>query len=60
MIDTHRNLLEHQDAVAPDPHDPLHEILEDLGEIPDMEELIGELETWKGHLNYPKTISSDM
>ena len=34
-------LLEHQDAIAPDHNDPLHELLEDLGEAPSVEALIG-------------------
>ena len=41
VMDTHRNLLEHQDAVAPDPTDPLHDILDDLGDVPDVEALLG-------------------
>ena len=36
-----QSLLEHQDAVAPDHTDPLHELLDDLGEVPDAEALIG-------------------
>lgn len=34
-------LLEHQDWVAPDHGDPLHELLEDLGELPTVPDLIG-------------------
>ena len=34
-------MLEHQDAIAPDHNDPLHELLEDLGEAPSVEALIG-------------------
>lgn len=34
-------LLEHQDWVAPDPRDPLHELLEDLGELPTVPDLVG-------------------
>lgn len=34
-------LLEHQDHVAPDPCDPLHELLEDLGELPAVPDLVG-------------------
>ncbi len=36
-------LLEHQDAIAPDHNDPLHELLEDLGEAPTVETLLGKL-----------------
>ncbi|KAM3625760.1 uncharacterized protein V6R79_017223 [Siganus canaliculatus] len=42
MINTHTLLLDHQDAIAPDHNDPVHELLEDLGEVPTVESLIGE------------------
>ncbi|XP_042832302.1 ras GTPase-activating-like protein IQGAP3 isoform X1 [Panthera tigris] len=42
LVNTHRLLLEHQDSVAPDHCDPLHELLEDLGELPPIPDLIGE------------------
>ncbi|XP_069334673.1 ras GTPase-activating-like protein IQGAP3 [Eulemur rufifrons] len=42
LVNTHRLLLEHQDCIAPDHHDPLHELLEDLGELPTIPDLIGE------------------
>ncbi|XP_042781503.1 ras GTPase-activating-like protein IQGAP3 isoform X2 [Panthera leo] len=42
LVNTHRLLLEHQDSVAPDHCDPLHELLEDLGELPTIPDLIGE------------------
>ncbi|XP_028332645.1 ras GTPase-activating-like protein IQGAP1 isoform X1 [Gouania willdenowi] len=42
MINTHTLLLDHQDAIAPDHNDPIHELLEDLGEVPTVEALIGE------------------
>lgn len=35
-------LLDHQDAIAPEHNDPIHELLEDLGEVPTIESLIGE------------------
>ena len=41
IIDTHKLLLEHQDAIAPDPNDMLHELLEDLGDVPGVESLMG-------------------
>uniref|UniRef100_A0A8C4MMZ8 IQ motif containing GTPase activating protein 3 n=1 Tax=Equus asinus asinus TaxID=83772 RepID=A0A8C4MMZ8_EQUAS len=41
LINTHRLLLEHQDWIAPDHRDPLHELLEDLGELPTVPDLIG-------------------
>lgn len=34
-------LLDHQDAIAPEHNDALHELLEDLGEVPTVESLIG-------------------
>lgn len=34
-------LLEHLDAISPDSNDLLHELLQDLGEVPDREELLG-------------------
>ena len=41
IIDTHKLLVEHQDALAPDTNDVLHELLEDLNEVPSVEELLG-------------------
>ncbi|XP_059176256.1 ras GTPase-activating-like protein IQGAP1 [Physella acuta] len=41
IVDTHQLLLEHQDTIAPEPSDPLHELLEDLGEAPTIDELLG-------------------
>uniref|UniRef100_A0A8P0TQ93 IQ motif containing GTPase activating protein 3 n=1 Tax=Canis lupus familiaris TaxID=9615 RepID=A0A8P0TQ93_CANLF len=41
LVNTHRLLLEHQDWIAPDHCDPLHELLEDLGELPTVPDLIG-------------------
>lgn len=34
-------LLDHQDAIAPEHNDPIHELLDDLGEVPTIESLIG-------------------
>ena len=34
-------LVEHVDVIAPDPHDILHELLDDLGEVQDVDFLIG-------------------
>ncbi|XP_045310452.1 ras GTPase-activating-like protein IQGAP3 isoform X3 [Leopardus geoffroyi] len=42
LVNTHRLLLEHEDSVAPDHCDPLHELLEDLGDLPAIPDLIGE------------------
>lgn len=42
ITNTHTLLLDHQDAIAPDHNDPIHELLDDLGEVPTIESLIGE------------------
>ncbi|NWY73393.1 IQGA3 protein, partial [Erithacus rubecula] len=41
LINTHKLLLEHQDSIAPHPNDPLHELLEDLDELPTVQSLVG-------------------
>ncbi|KAM4748418.1 ras GTPase-activating-like protein IQGAP1 [Rhinophrynus dorsalis] len=42
IVNTHTLLLDHQDAIAPEHNDPIHELLDDLGEVPTIESLIGE------------------
>ncbi|CAG5922527.1 unnamed protein product [Menidia menidia] len=42
VINTHSLLLEHLEAISPDRNDLLHELLQDLGDVPDIEELLGE------------------
>uniref|UniRef100_A0A8C4SZ75 IQ motif containing GTPase activating protein 2 n=1 Tax=Erpetoichthys calabaricus TaxID=27687 RepID=A0A8C4SZ75_ERPCA len=42
IINTHSLVLEHQDAISPDHNDVLHEILQGLGDVPDVESLLGE------------------
>ncbi|XP_065813652.1 ras GTPase-activating-like protein IQGAP3 [Labrus bergylta] len=42
LINTHRLLLEQQDVLCPDPSDPLRLLLNDLGAVPTLQELIGE------------------
>ncbi|XP_071435664.1 ras GTPase-activating-like protein IQGAP3 isoform X2 [Pithys albifrons albifrons] len=42
LINTHKLLLEHQDSIAPHHGDPLHELLEDLDEVPTVQSLVGE------------------
>ncbi|XP_068104939.1 ras GTPase-activating-like protein IQGAP2 isoform X2 [Hyperolius riggenbachi] len=42
IINTHSLLVEHQDAISPDHNDVLHELLEDLGTVPDVESFLGE------------------
>ncbi|XP_031561536.1 ras GTPase-activating-like protein IQGAP1 isoform X2 [Actinia tenebrosa] len=41
ICDTHTLLLEHQEQIAPDVNDPLHELLDDLGDAPNVKDLIG-------------------
>ncbi|NXK98970.1 IQGA3 protein, partial [Mesembrinibis cayennensis] len=41
LINTHKLLLEHQDSIAPHHGDPLHELLEDLDELPTVQSLVG-------------------
>ncbi|XP_048583306.1 ras GTPase-activating-like protein IQGAP1 isoform X2 [Nematostella vectensis] len=41
ICDTHTLLLEHREEIAPDPNDPLHELLDDLGDAPNVADLIG-------------------
>ncbi|XP_012683975.2 ras GTPase-activating-like protein IQGAP2 isoform X2 [Clupea harengus] len=42
IINTHSLVLEHKEVISPDQNDPLHEILDDLGDVPDVEALLGE------------------
>ncbi|XP_006889891.1 PREDICTED: ras GTPase-activating-like protein IQGAP2 [Elephantulus edwardii] len=42
IINTHLLLLEHQEAIAPEKTDYLNELLELLGEVPNVESFIGE------------------
>ncbi|KFP88987.1 PREDICTED: ras GTPase-activating-like protein IQGAP1, partial [Acanthisitta chloris] len=50
IINTHTLLLDHQDAIAPEHNDPIHELLDDLGEVPTIESLIGD---GSGNVNDP-------
>ncbi|XP_068034717.1 ras GTPase-activating-like protein IQGAP1 [Anomalospiza imberbis] len=50
IINTHTLLLDHQDAIAPEHNDPIHELLDDLGEVSTIESLIGE---GSGNVNDP-------
>uniref|UniRef100_A0A8C6BK76 IQ motif containing GTPase activating protein 3 n=1 Tax=Monodon monoceros TaxID=40151 RepID=A0A8C6BK76_MONMO len=54
LVNTHRLLLEHQDWIAPDHRDPLHELLEDLGELPTVPDLIGENVAADGNVDLSK------
>ncbi|XP_045371865.1 ras GTPase-activating-like protein IQGAP3 isoform X1 [Camelus bactrianus] len=54
LVNTHRLLLEHQDWIAPDHRDPLHELLEDLGELPTVPDLVGENVAADGNMDLSK------
>ena len=41
ICDTHQVVLEYQDQISPDPLDPLHELLEELGSAPTVASLLG-------------------
>ena len=41
VCSTHQHLVEHKDRIAPDPKDPLHEVLSQLGSPPTVEEFLG-------------------
>uniref|UniRef100_A0A8C7URN1 IQ motif containing GTPase activating protein 2 n=1 Tax=Oncorhynchus mykiss TaxID=8022 RepID=A0A8C7URN1_ONCMY len=45
IINTHSLVLEHLEAISPDHNDLLHELLEDLGDAPDVEALLGTTHT---------------
>lgn len=42
IIDTHAQLLENLEVIAPEQTDPIHELLEDLGEVPSVEDILGD------------------
>ncbi|CAN9513310.1 unnamed protein product [Ophioblennius macclurei] len=42
IINTHSLLQDHLEAISPDKNDLLHELLNDLGDVPDVEALLGE------------------
>lgn len=44
ILETHKLLVEHSDAIAPEPSDPLHELLDDLGDVPGVEDILGEIQ----------------
>uniref|UniRef100_A0A8D3C4J2 Ras GTPase-activating-like protein IQGAP3 n=1 Tax=Scophthalmus maximus TaxID=52904 RepID=A0A8D3C4J2_SCOMX len=41
LLNTHKLLLEHQEVLCPDSSDPLKLLLQDLGAVPPLQELIG-------------------
>uniref|UniRef100_A0A803VSD4 IQ motif containing GTPase activating protein 3 n=1 Tax=Ficedula albicollis TaxID=59894 RepID=A0A803VSD4_FICAL len=60
LINTHKLLLEHQDSIAPHHSDPLHELLEDLDELPTVQSLVGRLNPGTHHLFWQGTGASLM
>ncbi|XP_074836699.1 ras GTPase-activating-like protein IQGAP3 [Carettochelys insculpta] len=58
LINTHKLLLEHQDSIAPDRKDPLHELLEDLDELPTVQALTGESAPNPGELEVSLTLTN--
>ena len=42
-------LVENIEALAPDKEDPLHELLDDLGEVPTVEDILGMLHTFSNN-----------
>uniref|UniRef100_A0A4W5PT77 IQ motif containing GTPase activating protein 2 n=1 Tax=Hucho hucho TaxID=62062 RepID=A0A4W5PT77_9TELE len=57
IINTHSLVLEHLEAISPDHNDLLHELLEDLGDAPDVEALLGEGAVDPNHPNKESTLS---
>uniref|UniRef100_A0A8C2I3D5 IQ motif containing GTPase activating protein 3 n=1 Tax=Cyprinus carpio TaxID=7962 RepID=A0A8C2I3D5_CYPCA len=59
LINTHRVslLLEHQDCLCPDPSDPLQQLLQDLGSVPSVQDLIGEGQLNPSDPNAEQTLS---
>uniref|UniRef100_A0A8C3SP59 IQ motif containing GTPase activating protein 3 n=1 Tax=Chelydra serpentina TaxID=8475 RepID=A0A8C3SP59_CHESE len=58
LINTHKLLLEHQDSISPDHKDPLHELLEDLDELPTVQSLIGTSLAQLGKLEVSLTLTN--
>ncbi|CAB4017386.1 ras GTPase-activating IQGAP1, partial [Paramuricea clavata] len=48
ICDTHKLLLDHRNTIAPDMNDPLQELLDDVGDQPDVKELLGNVEVAEG------------
>ncbi|XP_038071617.1 ras GTPase-activating-like protein IQGAP1 isoform X2 [Patiria miniata] len=58
IIDTHALLLEHIEPLAPEPNDPLHDLLEDLGEVPSPEDILGEVPGEQGDPQFEALLAS--
>uniref|UniRef100_A0A4W5MFE0 IQ motif containing GTPase activating protein 2 n=1 Tax=Hucho hucho TaxID=62062 RepID=A0A4W5MFE0_9TELE len=57
IINTHSLVLEHLEAISPDHNDLLHELLQDLGDMPDVEALLGEGAVDPNNPNKESTLS---
>ncbi|XP_013856323.1 ras GTPase-activating-like protein IQGAP1 [Austrofundulus limnaeus] len=60
LLNMHKLLLEHQDAISSDPSDMLRLILQDLGPVPTLQELLGEswADAGSEHLEVSLTLSN--
>ncbi|XP_028834928.1 ras GTPase-activating-like protein IQGAP3 [Denticeps clupeoides] len=56
LLNTHKLLLEHQDALCTDPSDPLPELLRDLGKVPSIQAIVGEGVVNSGDPNIEQTL----
>uniref|UniRef100_A0A8B9JXT3 IQ motif containing GTPase activating protein 3 n=1 Tax=Astyanax mexicanus TaxID=7994 RepID=A0A8B9JXT3_ASTMX len=57
LINTHKLLLEHQDALCPEQNDPLLLLLRDLGKVPSVQALVGEGVINSGDPNLEQTLA---
>ncbi|CAN8002896.1 unnamed protein product [Ixodes hexagonus] len=55
LRDTHKLLLEFRSDIAPDPQDPLHTLLQDLGPEPTIEDLLGQADDCPDFAAFSKT-----
>uniref|UniRef100_A0A4W4EN79 IQ motif containing GTPase activating protein 2 n=1 Tax=Electrophorus electricus TaxID=8005 RepID=A0A4W4EN79_ELEEL len=60
IINSHSLVLEHKEAIAPDHSDLLHELLEDLGEVPDVESMLGKIQSLHSCLQMTKKLIVDV
>ncbi|KAA0702572.1 Ras GTPase-activating-like protein IQGAP3 [Triplophysa tibetana] len=57
LLNTHRLLLEHEDSLCLDTSDPLHELLQDLGSVPTVQDLVGEGQMNPSEPNLEQTLA---
>ncbi|XP_023246515.1 ras GTPase-activating-like protein IQGAP1 [Copidosoma floridanum] len=60
ICDTHCLLLDYEDQIAPDRDDPIHELLEDLGNAPSVASLIGLNETDANETNVARIAKKEV